>query len=202
MAAALNWSKVRPSMVAVATRFRAPFKVQTSGRNSPVASANPATTPELSWVCSPVSVNTVPLVPSETAPNPRVSPRPNPAAMLSPFRREGHAVWSGADDLVRCGHPRHCQVVADAELDEITAIGVGRRVEVASARRVAAVGNGFERLAADVPGQPVVGKDHTGCPGGIVRLATGQPANLRHCHGCDTHCRPRPPTLPARLVRR
>ena len=67
MAAALNWSKVRPSMVAVATRFRAPFKVQTSGRNSPVASANPATTPELSWVCSPVSVNTVPLVPSETS---------------------------------------------------------------------------------------------------------------------------------------
>jgi hypothetical protein len=26
----------------------------------------------------------VPLVPSETAPNPRLSPRPNPAAMLSP----------------------------------------------------------------------------------------------------------------------
>src|SRR5215204_5545347 len=90
---------------------------------------------------------------------------------------EGHAVRSGADDLVRCGHSRHCQVVADAELDEVTAVGVGRRVEVAGTRGVAAVRDGLKRPSADLPGQPVMGKDYTGCPGSIVGLAPGTPAD-------------------------
>ena len=83
-AAALNSSSVRPSMLAVATRFRAPFNVQTSGRKPPVASANPATTPEPSWVWSSLGVKTVPLVPSDTPAVPGRSPSPRPAAMLSP----------------------------------------------------------------------------------------------------------------------
>ncbi len=80
----------------MATRLRAPFRVQTRGMNSPVASANPATVPVGSWVWLVLRVNAVPLVPRETTAAPADTPRPRPAAMLSPVpaaRATPAGVW-------------------------------------------------------------------------------------------------------------
>ena len=49
-----------------------------------MASANPATVPVASCVEFSLRVKAVPLVPSETTADPDSSPRPRPAAMLSP----------------------------------------------------------------------------------------------------------------------
>ena len=60
------------------------LSVQTSGRNRPEASANPATAPDGSAVGRSLTAYTVPDVPMEMATSPGRSPTPSAAAMLSP----------------------------------------------------------------------------------------------------------------------
>ena len=140
-ASRLSSSRPTPRTCAVATRLRAPFRVQTRGMNSPVASANPATVPVGSWVWLVLRVNAVPLVPRETTAAPADTPRPRPAAMLSPVPGgQGHTGRGVADDLGRGGHPRQFELVAESPGDQVLAILVGGGVEVAGARGVPAVG--------------------------------------------------------------
>ncbi len=56
----------------------------TSGRNRPVASANPATAPVVSAAGTFVTAYAVPDVPIETTTSPSPTPRPSAAPMLSP----------------------------------------------------------------------------------------------------------------------
>ena len=89
----------------MATRLRAPFRVQTSGMNSPVASANPATTPVASWVWLLRLANAVPLVPSET---PRTRPTPQARAGGHVVAGPGaglHPLGRVTDDLRRAPPP-------------------------------------------------------------------------------------------------
>ena len=62
----------------------AAFSVQTSGRNCPVASANPATSPLGSEAAVLATAYAVPDVPAEITASPVRSPTPIAAAMLSP----------------------------------------------------------------------------------------------------------------------
>ena len=55
-----------------------------SGRNRPVASANPATTPDSSAAGRSVTAYAVPEVPIEVTSSPGSRPRPSAAPMLSP----------------------------------------------------------------------------------------------------------------------
>lgn len=71
-------------MRVAASKMRAAFKVQTSGRKCPVPSANPATSPVASCVGVFETANAVPLVPSETTTSPGSAPTPIAAAALSP----------------------------------------------------------------------------------------------------------------------
>ncbi len=63
---------------------RAALSVQTSGRNRPVASAKPATSPLASAVGVSATAATTPLVPIDTVTSPVTAPSPSAAAMLSP----------------------------------------------------------------------------------------------------------------------
>ena len=58
--------------------------MQTSGRNRPVASANPATAPLASCVGVSDTANAVPLVPRDTTTSPGSACRPSAAPALSP----------------------------------------------------------------------------------------------------------------------
>ncbi len=71
-------------MAATASSTRAAFSVQTSGRNRPVASANPAIAPVASAVGVSLTAKTVPEVPTEITTSPAAAPRPSAAAALSP----------------------------------------------------------------------------------------------------------------------
>ena len=115
----------------MATRLRAPFRVQTRGRNSPVASAKPATVPVESRLCRVDLVYAVPLVPTETTAVP-LSPKARPAAMLSPVPA-ARAMPSGVCPTISsgAGDPGNLQIVSDAELDQVSAVLVRGRIEVA-----------------------------------------------------------------------
>ena len=76
------WST--PSSRATASMTLAAFSVQTSGRNRPVASAKPATSPDGSVVGDSHTANAVPDVPAEITASPVRRPTPSAAAMLSP----------------------------------------------------------------------------------------------------------------------
>ena len=85
-------------MAAAASSTRAALRVQTSGRNRPLASANPATMPEGSAAGRSETANTVPEVPTETTTSPGLAPSPRAAAMLSPVPAASTApaaVWPG-----------------------------------------------------------------------------------------------------------
>src|SRR5450755_251636 len=73
-----------PSSRAVRVRTRAALTVATSGRNRPVASANPATAPVMSAAGTLVTAYAVPEVPIETTTSPSPTPSPSAAPMLSP----------------------------------------------------------------------------------------------------------------------
>src|SRR6266702_4513554 len=75
-------------MVAVADSTTAALTVHTSGRNRPVASANPATAPDGSAAGTWLTANAVPEVPIETTTSPGSRPRPSAAPMLSPVPAE------------------------------------------------------------------------------------------------------------------
>ena len=66
------------------SKTRAALSVQTRGKNSPDALANPAIVPELSLVLDAETANTVPLVPSDTTTSPASAKTPKAAAALSP----------------------------------------------------------------------------------------------------------------------
>ena len=93
-AAVLISSNVSPSTAAVAARLRATLTVQTNGRNPPVASAKPATTPDGSWVCCGLRLKTVRLVPTDT-----------PALVEAQAEGGGHVVpgTRGEGDPTRSG---------------------------------------------------------------------------------------------------
>ena len=74
----------RRACAAAASSTRAALSVQTSGRNAPVASANPATMPVASAVGAAEIAETTPEVPIETATSPGRMPKPSAAAALSP----------------------------------------------------------------------------------------------------------------------
>ena len=80
-----------PSMRAVTVKIRAAFTVATSGRKRPVASANPATRPDLSAAGSAATAYAVPEVPIETTTSPSPTPRPSAAPMLSPVPADSAA---------------------------------------------------------------------------------------------------------------
>ena len=77
-------SRSVPSIEAVALSTRPALIVHTSGRNRPVASANPATAPDGSAAGTSVTANAVPEVPIDTATSPGCRPSPSAAPMLSP----------------------------------------------------------------------------------------------------------------------
>ena len=62
----------------------AAFRVATSGRKWPVASAKPATAPETSAAGTSETAVTTPEVPSETTTSPGAAPSPSAAPALSP----------------------------------------------------------------------------------------------------------------------
>ena len=57
-------------MRVAASKMRAAFNVQTSGKKRPVASAKPATCPDASWVGVSETAKAVPLVPRDTTTSP------------------------------------------------------------------------------------------------------------------------------------
>ena len=83
-ASAESPSRSVPSSEAVADSTRPALIVHTSGRNRPVASANPATAPDGSSAGTSLTANAVPEVPIDTATSPGRSPSPSAAPMLSP----------------------------------------------------------------------------------------------------------------------
>ena len=105
----------------MADRLRAAFSAQTRGRNTPVASAKPATVPVGSWLWTALVVKAVPLVPSETTAVPGVTPSPSPAAMLSPGAgREADSVRGLADHGVRGSDRRQPEVVTERRPDQVS----------------------------------------------------------------------------------
>ena len=71
---------------------------------------------------------------------------------------------------------------AHRQLEQVAAVGVVHRVEIAGAAGVASVGGQFADLAgaAQSPGQPIVGQTHRRRAVGVVGFAVGQPAQLGH----------------------
>jgi hypothetical protein len=165
------------------------LSVQTSGRKSPLALANPATAPTgRGWGWS-TRANTVPDVPSEIATSPARKPSPSAAPMLSPVpgptTTPGGSPSSaaaasvttpatavGASTAGRCAPGRP---VAGRELEQVVVHASGRRIEPATARRVAAVGH---VLTGEPPGQVVVREHHAPGPCEQLRFVLGHPGEL------------------------
>src|SRR5580693_212572 len=73
-----------PNKREMASRTRAPFRVQARGRKRPVASAKPAIMPVGSATGLSTTAATTPDVPMETTTSPGPAPTPRAAAALSP----------------------------------------------------------------------------------------------------------------------
>ena len=140
-AAKPSWST--PSSAAAASRTRAAFRVATSGRKRPVASAKPATArwrrPE------PIgdTAHATPEVPIETTTSPAPAPSPSAAAALSPAA----GAESGTVEAVRrpdsAGPSTRgtTSVAAERALEQVEAVLARGRGPVAGAAGVAAVGD-------------------------------------------------------------
>ncbi len=130
-----------PRTAAMASSTRAAFSVQTSGRNRPVASANPATMPDGSATGDSHTAKTVPEVPMETTTSPGPAPTPSAAAVLSPVPGPSSAPDSvcpaGSDAPRTRGTPRH---VPEGSLEQVEAVLAGEGRPVAGAARVPAIG--------------------------------------------------------------
>ncbi len=98
-------------------------------------------------------------------------------------RRHREPGLGGAED------PRHDRVVAQAELEEVTAVLTGRGRPVAGAARITAVGD--QRVeggrAGELPGQPVVREADGGRARGVVGLVVAEPAQLGDRERRDRH---------------
>ena len=80
----LNSSNEIPRVVATVLKIFAALRVHANGKKLPVASANPATSPDGSCVEVDETAKAVPLVPSEITRSPTDAPRPRAAPALSP----------------------------------------------------------------------------------------------------------------------
>ena len=161
--------------------------MHTSGRNRPVASAKPATSPEGSAVGRSATVNAVPDVPIEITASPRSRPRPSAAAMLSPVpTADRHAVpVPRRVEWAQHGWQRVGPVtVGIDDREQIPPVRARRRRPVAGPRRVATIG----RVGAGQPvGEVVVRQEHVGDLGPCIRMGPVEPRQLGRGERCDRH---------------
>ena len=165
----------------------AALSVQTSGRNRPVASAKPATSPDGSAAGDSHTAKAVPEVPAEITASPVRSPTPIAAAMLSPVPGPTTAPFhSPADSNGPSTRGQHVAPVASRidQRQHLVAVGARAGRPVGGARCVTTIGG--ER-ARHPEGQVVVREEDPGHPTPCVRMGAVQPRELGDRQGGHRH---------------
>ena len=196
-----------------ASSTRAALSVAMSGRQSPPASAKPATVPRgVGDGCVGDGENRAARADRHHDVAGRGAEPERGAGVVARARTDQHAGRCASGRLRRAEHARQHDrrasepVVAgrtasgapEGALEQVEVVRTGRRAPVRRAARVGAVGGqrvevGAERalvrraVAAQPPGQPVVGEGDGGDPGRVRRLGVAQPAQLGRRERGDGH---------------